>query len=124
MSSRRQLKIGRLLQETLGEIFSRKGADYYGRALVSIISVNVTPDLLLARVNVSIYNVDDKEAVVTQLTQNKADIKKQLGQKLRNHFRKMPQLEFYLDNTLEEADRLERILKDLDKGEEQDNSDQ
>lgn len=116
MSSRRQLKIGKLLQETLGEIFMRNGAGYYGRAMVSITHVNVTPDLLIARVNVSIYNVEDKEEVLEKLKLNKAEIKKHLGKKLRNNFRKMPELEFYIDNTMEEADRLERILKDVKKG--------
>lgn len=118
------MKIGRLLQETLGEIFSRNGPGYYGRAMVSVTSVNVTPDLLLARVNVSVYNVQDKDEVLALLNFNKSDIKKELGKKLRHNFRKMPQIEFYLDNTLEEADRLERLLKDLDKGHEMDNSDQ
>lgn len=116
MSSRRQLKIGRLLQETLGEIFSRNGPGYYGKAMVSITQVNVTPDLLLARVNVSVYNVEDKEAVLEQLKQNSFDIKKHLTAKLRHNFRKMPLLEFHLDTSIEDSDRMEKILKDLDKG--------
>lgn len=116
MSSRRQLKIGRLLQETLGEIFLRNGAGYYGRAMVSITQVNVTPDLLLARVNVSIYNVDDKEEVLKLLKLNKPEIKRHLGKQLRNNFRKMPELEFYLDNTMEEADRMESLFKEIKKG--------
>lgn len=89
----------------------QSGSSFYGRSLVTITQVEVTPDLLIARAYVSIFNVEDKEAVLTQLQSNVHEIRFQMGKKLRHHLRRMPEIEFFLDNSLDDAIKIEEILK-------------
>ena len=115
MESRRQKKVARLIQETLSEIFQRNGANFFGKAFVTITEVRVTLDLLVAKVYLSIYNVDDKQEYVDLISTHHNEIRGQLGAKLKNQLRRIPELLFYLDNTLDEALRIEELLKGLKK---------
>lgn len=94
----------------------KNGPNYYGKAFVTITKVKVTPDLSVARFYLSVYNVDNKEEIIDQLRDHMHDIRGQLGNKLRNNLRRIPELEFFLDETLDEVFRIEKILKDVRKG--------
>jgi len=85
----------------------------FGSALVTISRVYVTPDLLIARVYVSIYNVKDTDEVFGLIEFQKKEIRKLLGNRLRHQLRRIPELEFYKDDSLDEVYRLEKLLKDL-----------
>lgn len=117
MESRRQKKVAQLIQETLSEIFQKYGSNYYHHAFVTITSVNVTPDLLTAKVYLSVYNVadQDKHDIMDKITSHASEIRKQLGMKVRHQLRRVPELFFRLDNTLDEALKIEALLKDIKK---------
>ncbi len=115
MSLRRQQKISSLLQETLSEIFQIHGATYYGRAFVTITEVEITPDLLVAKVYLSIFNVKDKEESLAAIKAETHEIRRHLGNKMRHHFRRIPELLFYLDESLDNALRMNELLKDVKK---------
>jgi len=113
MENRRQQKVARLVQRALGDIFQKEGSFLFGSALVTISRVYVTPDLLIARVYVSIYNVKDTDEVFGLIEFQKKEIRKLLGNRLRHQLRRIPELEFYKDDSLDEVYRLEKLLKDL-----------
>ncbi len=116
MSSKRQQQVANEIQKALSEVFQRNGVSYYGKAFVTITQVNVPPDLSLARVYLSIYNVEDKDSIITKIEESHYDIKRRLHQRIRYMLRMMPELEFYKDDTLDQALRINDLLKEVNKG--------
>ena len=94
-------------------MFQKQGFAIWKNALVTITSVVVTPDLSIARAYLSIYNTKEKEAVLEELQNHTNEIRNLLGKALRNHLRRIPELEFFLDDTLDEVFKMEQIFKDL-----------
>lgn len=115
MSLRRQQKVSSLLQETLSEIFQVHGSSYYGRAFVTITEVQMTPDLLVAKIYLSIYNVKDKEKALDEIKAQTHEIRRHLGNKMRHHLRRIPELLFYLDESLDNAIRVNELLRNIGK---------
>ncbi len=109
--TRRQKQIAGLLQNEMSQILQRNGVSYYGTSFVTITTVKITPDLLVARFYLSVFNANDKTLVLKGLKQHISEIRRELGNRLRNNLRMIPTLEFFLDETLEEAFRIDKILK-------------
>jgi len=112
MDNRRQNKIGSLMNEAMTEILSREGRNIYGAALVSITNVWVSSDLSIARFYFSIYNTDSKETVMLAMDDSKANLKRAMVPKIRN-LRKMPEFEFFLDETLDQAAKIDALFKKI-----------
>jgi ribosome-binding factor A len=112
MDSRRQQQIGHLLQEEMATLFTRHGRDWYGAAFVTLTEVTVTPDLEEARFFVSVYNVADKSGTVDRLNAHAPEIRFKLGNAVRHQLRRIPSVTFFLDDGMERADRVERLLQD------------
>lgn len=113
MDSRRQLKIGSLIKEAFTEILSREGKNVYGKAFVTLTNVTVTSDLTLARFYLSIFNAEDADEVVKRFTAHKYELKRSLAEKLRHHLRRIPEIEFFKDETLDYAYRIEEVFKKI-----------
>jgi len=113
MESKRQLQVANLIKQGLSDVFQREGPDYYGKAFVTIYDVKMTPDLLLARIYISVYNTD-KQDTLDLIKSKYYNIKKSLVSRIKNKLRQMPELEFYLDDTLDEVFKMENILGSLD----------
>lgn len=79
--------------------------------MVSITIVRVVPDLSFARVYVSVFPTTEPEKVVDLLNDHITEISHNLYQIIRNQFRKMPEIRFYYDDSLDYADRIDEILK-------------
>lgn len=119
MDSRRQLKVASLFKEALAGILTRIGKTIYGNAFVTVTNVRPTTDLLLVRFNFSVYNTDEPDAVIEALNKHKPEIKRALGQELRNHVRRMPEVEFYRDGTLDYVFHIEDVFKKIKEEDEQ-----
>lgn len=91
----------------------------YPGALVSVMEVSVTPDLGLAKIYISIFNAPSDEKVMEWLKLCAPEIRHQLAVLLRNQVRKIPELAFFSDNTQETAQRIDKLLTDLNLGEQQ-----
>ncbi|MFO8128406.1 MAG: 30S ribosome-binding factor RbfA [Bacteroidales bacterium] len=111
MESKRQEKIARLIQKDMGEILQRYGQDMFRGAMVTVTKVYVTGDLSIARVYVSVFGVKDKEKVLESINSNKGELRFKLGRRVRNQLRKVPELEFYIDDSLDYIDNIEQLLK-------------
>lgn len=109
--SRRQKQVAGLLQDEMSQIFQRNGVSYYGTSFVTITGVKVTPDLLVARFYLSVFNAKDKTLVLKGLKMHASEIRRELGNRMRNSLRMIPTLEFFLDETLEDVFRIDSILK-------------
>lgn len=110
MESKRLAKISRLLQKELSEIFRRQTAKL-GGVLVSVSTVRVTPDLSLARVYLSIFPSDKGAAILLNIQKQAKTVRYELAQVVKDTLRKCPDLEFYLDDSLDYIENIDRLLE-------------
>ena len=113
MPTKRQNQIARLIQVAIGEVLQRKGHEIHGGVLVTVTQVTVTPDLQDARISLSIYNAPDKRAIVDAIIDRTAELRKALGERIRNQVRSIPTLRFFQDETLDEVFRMEELFRKL-----------
>ena len=121
--SRRQKKVGRLIHEELSDIFKREGLDIINGGMVSLCKVQVTPDLLEVRVYLSFFQVTDHEGLLIEIKERSHDIKRKLSFRLKHQLRRIPDIQYYLDNSIEDAYRMEELFTKLQKGNKDTSSD-
>lgn len=109
MESTRQAKISRLLQKELSEIFRQQTAKTHG-TLVSVSAVRVSPDLSIAKVYLSIFPTERSQEILDSITASSKTIRYELAQKVRFQLRKCPDLTFYIDDSLDYAENIDRLL--------------
>lgn len=113
MDSRRQLKVGSVIQQAFTEILIREGKAIFGKAFVTLTKVKLTSDLGLARFYLSIYNTESPDDVIDKFNDHKGELKRKLTEKLRNQLRIMPDIEFFRDETLDYAFHIEDVFKKI-----------
>jgi len=109
MDVTRLKKVERLLQKELSIVFQQNSNSYQGN-LISVTSVRLSSDASIARVYISIFPTDDVEKILEIVVNSTGTIKYELGKKLRNQLRKMPDLKFFIDDSLDYADRIDELL--------------
>lgn len=111
MDSQRQLKVSRLIQKELGEIFQRETKVFFGNALITVTQVRVSPDLGIAKVYVSLFNVPDTAALLTAIKVHTKEIRTRLSDRVKKQVRIIPNLSFFIDDSLDYALHIEELLK-------------
>ncbi|RNC92317.1 MAG: 30S ribosome-binding factor RbfA [Allomuricauda sp.] len=112
METQRQRKIAGIIQQDLAEILQRAATDGGMRGvLISVSKVYVTTDLSIAKVYLSIFPSDKGNELVKGIQSNEPLIKHELAQRTRHQMRRVPELIFYLDDSLEYIDGIEKSLK-------------
>lgn len=112
MESTRQQKISRLIQKELGLIFQRESRTLFEGALITVTKVQVTKDLALARANISLFGTRDKNALLEKIRNHARELRHQMAQKVHAQLRIMPELQFYLDDSLDYIENIENLLKE------------
>ena len=117
---KRQKQIGGLIQEEINFIFQRLGLNMIDGGMVSISSVKVTPDLLEARIYLSVFNSKDNNKVVKKIEERAWEVKKELAARVKHQLRRIPELKFFLDDTLDHVFKMEELFKQIktDEGKE------
>ncbi len=110
---KRQKQVAGLLHEELSAIFLKLGLNMIDGGMVSISSVKITPDLYDARINLSLFQVKDKEAAMKKINERAWEIKRELVAAVRRQLRSMPQLSFFMDDTLDHVDKMEALFKQI-----------
>ena len=110
MDTQRQMKVARLLQRDLGEIFQRESRGKFGGAMITVTKVNITKDMSIARVYVSLFATKDKEALLLVIRKHTVEIRFQLGKRIKDQVRQIPELEFFLDDSLDYIESIEKLL--------------
>lgn len=111
--SKRQKQVGKLVMEELSDVFQRLGYNMKDGGMVSISKVMMTPDLLEARIYLSLFQVSNPNAVVEEMKERTWEFRKLLGAKVKNQLRRVPELFFYLDDTLDYVFKMEEIFKKI-----------
>jgi len=112
-SSVRQQKFARLLQKELSEIFQQDKRGFLDNAFITIAEVKVSPDLSVAKIYISMMLAKDKQAILAKLDLHKKEIRRALGEKIRNQARIVPELAFFIDEVEENAMRMDELIKSL-----------
>lgn len=109
--STRQQKVSRQLQRDLSEIIRSRGMAAFGGAMVTVSEVRISPDLSIAKVYVSIFPSAKQDEVMKMLEEDKRRLRGELGRQVAKQLRIVPELDFYLDTTLDYAEHIEELLK-------------
>ncbi len=115
MESIRQKQVGELIRRNVSIILREEGSYIYGDALVTVTNVIVSPDMSQAKVYVSVYNTEEKQAVVLMIDEQITRLRQALAYRIKKHVRRIPEIFFYLDDTLDEMFRLNNLFDKLEK---------
>ncbi len=110
MQETRQNRISRLLQKELSLIFQSQTRMMHG-VMVSVTRVKVSPDLSICTAYLSIFPSEKAEEIIKAVNTNQATIRYDLGQRVRNQLRIIPELRFFVDDSLDYIDRIDELLK-------------
>ncbi len=115
MPSKRQLQVAEVLKRNFSYVLQQEGRFIYEDALVTVTNAAVTPDLSLAKVYLSVYNTENKQGVLLKLQEQQHRLQQLFHHRVRKHLRRTPLISLYLDDTLDEMDRLDQIFRKLDQ---------
>ncbi|HEY9363135.1 MAG TPA: 30S ribosome-binding factor RbfA [Chitinophagaceae bacterium] len=107
---KRQKQIAGLLNEELSQIFQRLGLNMIDGGMVSISGVKITPDLLEARIYLSLFQVKDVNAVMKKIDERSWEIKKELVERVKQQLRRIPDIKYFYDDTLDHVFKMEKIF--------------
>lgn len=110
MENTRQQKIAKQIQRDIAEIIQREYTASLRGTLVTVTTVRVSVDLAYAKIYVSIFPFDKAEATVKFLEEQNRAIRGQLGNRMRNQVKSIPELQFFIDDSLEYIDNIESLL--------------
>ncbi len=111
MDSTRQQKVARLIQKELAEIFQQESRNMFGGKMISVTTVRVTPDLAMAKSYISIFPSDNYKEILKAIRIANPKIRGLLGRKVGKQIRIIPELEFYVDDSLDYIDNINTLLK-------------
>ena len=111
MESTRQQKVNRLIQKEIGSLLQRESHQICGGKMVTVTSVRMTPDLAVARVNLSIFPSNANAEVLSLIKSQMNHIRNELGRSVRNQLRIVPNLEFFIDDSLDYIEKIDQLLK-------------
>jgi len=110
METTRQNKISRLIQKELSGIFLLQTKSMNG-VLVSVSAVRISPDMSIARVYLSVFPSERSREIVKNINDNMKSIRYELGTRVRHQLRIIPELKFFVDDSLDYAERIDELLK-------------
>ena len=111
MDSTRQKKIARLLQKELAEILRISGKEIAPGKMITVTTVRISPDLSVAKVYLSFFPSDGGTSILESVQNQSGRIRHILGQKVRNQLRIIPELTYFIDDSLDYIDNIDTLLK-------------
>lgn len=110
---KRQKQVAGIIQENMDDIFRRLQLNMINGGMVSISTVKVTPDLLEARIYLSLYKIENQEGALKKIEGRAWEIKKELSERVKNQLRRIPVIHYYIDDTLDHVFKMEEIFKKI-----------
>ncbi len=111
MESTRQQKIAKQIQKDLAEILQRECGELFRGLLLTVTAVRVSPDFSYAKIYVSVFPFDRNEEVLALLTKHNWALRKALGVRVKNQLKSVPEIDFFLDDSLEYIENIDRVMK-------------
>ncbi len=111
--TKRQKQIAELVRRNFGIVLQGDGPFIYGSTLVTVTNVIMSPDMSIAKIYVSVFNAEEKQEILILLNQHKHQLQQSLVTRIRRHVRRIPKIDIYLDDTLDEMYRLRNMFDHL-----------
>ncbi len=111
--NKRQKQVGKVVMEELSDIFQREGMNIVDGGMVSISKVSITPDLLDARIYLSFFQVKNQSELLHQIKERTGEWRKLLGNRVKNQLRRVPELNFFSDDTLDHVFKMDQLFKKI-----------
>jgi len=115
---KRQRQVAGVIQEEMNDIFRRLNLNMMDGGMVSISSVKVTPDLLEARVYLSLFQVKDAKAAMKKVEDRAWEVKKELADRVKHQLRRIPVIHYFQDDTLDHVFKMEELFKQINESSE------
>jgi ribosome-binding factor A len=109
--STRQKKVARLIQKEVADIFLRKGSELSPGKMISVTKVRVSPDLSFAKIYLSIFPSSNQTEILQSVNDHASRIRYDLGHKVRSQLRIVPEIVFYIDDSLDYIENINKLLK-------------
>ena len=117
METKRQRQVAELVKRNFGTLLQAEGGYIYGsEVMVTVTQVKMTPDLSLAKIYLSVYNTENKQAVMLGLEEEYPRLKQSLSNRIRKQVRRIPDISLYLDDTIDELYRVDELFQRLHRG--------
>jgi ribosome-binding factor A len=114
MESIKQRQVAEMVKRNFSTILQEEGSYIYGaEPLVTVTNVKMTPDFAMARIYLSVYNTENKQAVLLEMEEERHRLKQNLGARIRKQVRRLPDISFFLDDTLDEMYRIDSLFQHL-----------
>jgi ribosome-binding factor A len=110
METKRQKQAAELIKRHFSSVLQAEGSYIYQNALVTVTNVKITPDFGMARIYISVYNTEDKLTVIQMLEEENARLRHALAERIRKFIRRIPSIEFHLDDTLDEMYKVNALF--------------
>ena len=110
METTRQNKIARLIQKDMGEIFQAMGRDNFSGNMITVTKVHISPDLFLAKVYLSLYGKTEKQELLAAIKEHRKEIRLKLGNRIHNQVRSIPEIDFFIDDSLDYIENIDNLL--------------
>lgn len=111
METTRQQKIARQIQKDIADIFQKEGAHIVRGSLVTVTAVRVSPDFAYAKIYVSIFPFERSAPTMREIEHNLWFLRRELGTRIRNQVKNIPEIQFFLDDSLEYIEHIDEALK-------------
>ncbi|MFN5134456.1 MAG: 30S ribosome-binding factor RbfA [Chitinophagaceae bacterium] len=112
---KRQKQVAGVIHEELTTIFTKLSLNIIDGGLVSIASVKITPDLLEARIYLSVFQAKNNSAVLQKIEDRAHEIKRELASRIKHQLRRIPEIKYFLDDTLDHVFKMEELFKKIDE---------
>ena len=109
--------VGKLVQQEMSDIFQREGVNIIDGGMVSISKVSLTPDLMDARIYLSFFQIKNGDGLLREIRERTSEWRGQLGNRVKNQLRRVPELEFFVDDTLDHVFKMEELFKKIKEDE-------
>lgn len=113
MESKRQQKFARVIQKDLGEYFQREANHLLPNSMITVTKVRATPDLGMVKVFLSFFNVSNTEEAIKTIKSKATEIRYLLGKKIKDQVKSVPQLDFFIDDTNEYVDKMDKLFDEI-----------
>ncbi|MBC7654481.1 MAG: ribosome-binding factor A [Oligoflexus sp.] len=110
MESKRQQKFARVIQKDLGEYFQREGNTILPNTMITVTQVRATPDLGIVRVYLSFFNAPNPQLAINIIKAQTSEIRYNLAKRIKDQVKGIPQIDFFLDDTNEYVDKMDKIF--------------
>ena len=116
METKKQKQVAEIIKRNFGMVLQQEGSYIYGvEPLVTVTNVKMSPDLGIAKIYVSVYNTISKQEVVISLNEHLTRLRQSLAYRIKKHVRRIPHIQIYMDDMLDEMYRLNDVFDRLDK---------